>query len=185
MKKILTITILLLGALSLFNSCKKDDSSKPLYQNKWILSESESDEEPELQYYFELRKNGKGTYAIVANESLVNVFKAYAERTDVELTDAQKKSISKLKVNDLVGVEITYTFTYENDGKNGSLTLSIPSVVDDEGNPDSETFKCSTESKDLMLIYDPNGSAHTLRSVSSLKMSLGTYYPELGAVIFG
>lgn len=179
MKKILTITILLLGALSLFNSCKKDDSSKPLYQNKWILTES--DEETELQYYLELRKNGKGTYAVVADESLVNVFKTYAENPEKELTDAQKKSISKLKVNDLVGVEITYTFTYENDGKTGSLTL----IMDDEGNPDPETLKCSTESKDLMLIYDPDGSTHALRSVSSLKMSLGNYYPELGAMIFG
>lgn len=183
MKKILTITILLLGVLSLFSSCKKDDSSKPLYQNKWVMTVS--DDEEEITYYLELGKDGKGTYGLVVDELLVKEFKAYAERPEATLTDAQKEIINNLKANDVASCEITYTFTYEEDGKTGTLIMTVPFSVDEEGNPESETFKCSTESKDLMLFYDKEGNAVTLRSVSSSKMSIGKCYPELGSLLFG
>ncbi len=182
MKKILTITMMLIGVLSLFSSCKKDDTSKPIYQNKWILV----DESEGADLYVELGENGKGVYGALVNEAILTHLKSIAENKGDEMTEEQKKAINNIKVNDVCGVDITYSITFEADGKTADLLITIPSLSDKDGNPESLSFKCSIESKDLILLYHTgDSSAYSLRSASSLKISVGKYYSELGSFLFG
>ncbi len=186
MKKILTITMMLIGVLSLFSSCKKDDASKPIYQNKWIyVGESGEGEGRFSTGYIELGKNGKGTFGyLLDDESFIKMLKTMAADPESDITEEQKKAINKLKLNDVLGSDITYTIISEDEGKTGTLTIVILAMTDSEGNQESVTMKYSIESKDLMIIYLEDGSTQVMRSASSLNISVGKMYAELTSLFF-